>query len=83
MFHSLVMLHLDWKTRRAVRDIIEGAGRGATSAAPLAWLTMEWGSDAVEVRLTMWPGASEQLIARTDTAGRRIRWLGDRARYGP
>jgi hypothetical protein len=75
VFHSLVTLHLDWKTRRALRRIIERAGQRATPAAPLAWLRMEWGSDAVEVRLTTWPGAAARLIARTDTAGRRIRLL--------
>jgi hypothetical protein len=79
VFHSMVMLHLDWKTRRAVRKVIEGAGGRATLAAPLGWLRMERGSDAVEVRLTTWPGAADRLIARTDTATatRRIRWLGD------
>jgi hypothetical protein len=36
---------------------------------------MERGSDEADVRLTVWPGGAERLIARAGYHGPPVRWL--------
>jgi len=36
---------------------------------------MEPGGEQAEVRLTLWPGGSERLIASAGFHGRPVRWL--------
>jgi len=52
------------------------AGSRATGDAPLAWLLMEPGGEQTEVRLTLWPGGAERVIARAGFHGRPVRWVG-------
>jgi hypothetical protein len=51
-----------------VREVLEAAGARATRAAPVAWLRLEpaEAGTPTELRLTLWPGGEEQLLA---TAG--------------
>ncbi|MBA2724510.1 MAG: DUF2332 domain-containing protein, partial [Actinobacteria bacterium] len=87
VFHSIVMQYLEPVERRAVFDLIEGAGRAATEEAPLAWLRMEPPGDGVraaggtpdelaQVHLTMWPGGETRLVARAGYHGRPVHWHG-------
>ena len=50
----------------------------ADAARPLAWLRNEDGADParIEVRLTLWPGGDESLLAEGHHHGRRIAWQG-------
>jgi hypothetical protein len=76
VFHSIFWQYLSRDTRHRVRSAIERAGSAATRHAPAAWLRMEPGQDptkSAEVRLTRWPGAVEQLVARTGYHGRPVR----------
>jgi hypothetical protein len=75
LFHSLVLHSLSGETRERLMSAIEGAARRATKEAPLAWLRMEIGGDEADVRLTMWPGGEEELIARAGYHGRPVHWL--------
>ncbi|HET8672449.1 MAG TPA: DUF2332 family protein, partial [Thermoleophilaceae bacterium] len=64
----------------ALRALIEDAGARATADAPLAWLAMEPPANPdeqplAEVRLRLWPGGDERLIALTGYHGRPIHWL--------
>jgi hypothetical protein len=76
LFHSLVMMYLSDDSRERMIGSIEEAGRRATPAAPLAWLRMELGGDEADVRLTLWPGGEERLIAKASYQGQAVRWLG-------
>jgi hypothetical protein len=76
VFQSIVLQYLDDDQRAGVRAAIAAAGAAATSRAPLAWLSMEPGGDLADVRLRMWPGGEEALIARAGYHGRPVRWLG-------
>jgi hypothetical protein len=76
VFQSIVLQYLDDDQRAGVRAAIEAAGAAATARAPLAWLSMEPGGDLADVRLRMWPGGEEALIARAGYHGRPVRWLG-------
>ncbi|MEO7571347.1 MAG: DUF2332 domain-containing protein [Acidimicrobiales bacterium] len=74
--HSIVLQYLSPAGRTRVRDAIGAAGRGASGAAPLAWLRMEPGGDRAELRLTTWPGGEERLLATAGYHGSPIWWEG-------
>jgi len=76
VFHSIALQYLDRQSREAALGAIVDAGARATPAAPVAWLRMEPGGEQAEVRLTMWPGGRERLVATTGFHGRPVRWLG-------
>jgi hypothetical protein len=77
VFHSIVWHYLDEAERGRAQRALEQAGRRATANAALAWLRMERGGDQAEVRLTLWPGGDEHLLATSGFHGRDIRWLAD------
>ena len=75
VFHSVVMPYLTQESRDHIRRVIEDAGTRATVNAPLAWLSMEPGTDQAEVHLTMWPGGARRLIAQAGFHGRDVKVL--------
>lgn len=74
--HSIVFQYLAPDRRRRVRAAIDHAGRTATLQAPVAWLRMEPAGDQAELRLNLWPGGDDELLATAGYHGRPIRWLG-------
>jgi hypothetical protein len=82
VFHSVVWPYLTESERARVTGIIEEAGRAATADAPLAWLRMEPrmepGLNEPEVRLRIYPGFGEQVIATTSFHVPAVRWLAAR-----
>jgi hypothetical protein len=75
VYHSLVMQYIAKPARERLVALIEHGGERATDAAPLAWLRMEPGGDEADVRLTLWPGGEEDLIATAGYHGRPVRVL--------
>ncbi len=75
VYHSIVIQYFDAVSRDRLIATIADAGRRATAAAPLAWLRMEPGGEQAEVRLTVWPGGEERLVATTGYHGRDVRYL--------
>jgi hypothetical protein len=75
VYHSIVWHYLDEAERGRVRQALEQAGARATPEAPLAWLRLERGGEQAEVRLNLWPGGDEKLLASSGFHGRDIRWL--------
>lgn len=75
IFHSIVWQYMSEEGRRRVVEILERAGKLATSNSPLAWLRMEPGEEQAEVRLKTWPGGQDRLIATAGFHGRDVRWL--------
>jgi hypothetical protein len=76
VFQSIVLQYLDDEQRTRVRAAIEAAGAAATARAPLAWLRMEPAGDLADVRLRLWPGGEDALVAHAGYHGRPVRWLG-------
>lgn len=74
--HSIVLQYLPPDRRRRLRAAIEHAGRHATSAAPIAWLRMEPAGDRAELRLTLWPGGADEVLATAGFHGHPIWWCG-------
>ena len=75
VFHSIAIAYLERSAREQALGAIADAGARATGDAPVAWLRMEPGGEQAEVRLTVWPGGDERLVATTGFHGRGVRWL--------
>jgi hypothetical protein len=75
VFHSIVLSYFDDHDRRVFGEVLAAAGRRATAAAPLAWLSLERSADQFEVRLRSWPGGGARLVALTGGHGLPVRWL--------
>lgn len=76
VFHSFVMQYLDEAGQARFQTLLEEAGGRAAPSAPLAWLRMEWGDEGADILLTSWPGGTTRLVAKADSQGRRVEWLG-------
>jgi hypothetical protein len=76
LFHSIVWQYLPRVTQERIAAALERAGGAANAGTPLAWLRMEpsRGHDHADLRLTIWPGACEQLLADADFHGRWVSW---------
>ena len=79
LFHSIVWQYLPRVTQQRIEAVLERAGSEAPENAPLAWLRMEPGPDGAhaELRLTIWPGGRDQLLADADYHGRWVSWRAD------
>jgi hypothetical protein len=76
LFHSVVWQYLPPATQQRIVAALERVGAKAGAATPLAWLRMEPSSGGAhaELRLTLWPGGDEQLLADADFHGRWVSW---------
>ncbi|MGZ4401468.1 MAG: DUF2332 domain-containing protein [Gaiellaceae bacterium] len=75
VFHSIVMQYLTRRARERIEKTIAWHGQRARQSAPLAWLRMEPGGGTYQVRLTLWPGGSDALVATAGEHGSPVRWL--------
>jgi hypothetical protein len=76
VFHSIVMQYVDADERERVAALLAEAGERAREDAPLARLMLEPGGELADLRLTVWPGAGERLLAQAGYHGEPVRWLG-------
>lgn len=74
-FHSIAMQYVDPAERERLDALFEARGREAAPDTPLARLAMEHGGEETEVRLTLWPGGEERLLAAACYHGAPVRWL--------
>ncbi|MDQ6878433.1 MAG: DUF2332 domain-containing protein [Candidatus Dormibacteraeota bacterium] len=75
VYHSVFMQYVDPDGRRRIESAIESAASRASLVGPLAYLRMEPGAQTFEVRLTIWPGGGDELLALTRAHGTGVRWL--------
>lgn len=80
VFHSIVMQYLERTERETLEDTLGTAADRATTDTPLARLAMEPAGEVTEVRLTLWPGGENRVVARAGYHGRRC--AGWRSRPG-
>jgi len=76
VYHSVVWQYLPEAERDEVRRLLYAAGARASAHAPLAWVRSEPENilRAMRVRLTMWPGGEERLVAKAGAHGFPVRW---------
>ena len=72
--HSIVIQYLSPPERRRLKAVVTAAGSRATADAPLVWLRMEPAGERADLRLTTWPGGSEQVLATAGYHGNPIAW---------
>jgi hypothetical protein len=72
--HSIVLQYLARPSFQALRDALRAAGGRATLHAPLAWLRMEPAGSVADLRLTLWPGGGDEVLATCGYHGEAIRW---------
>ena len=75
VYHSVFMQYVDADGRKRIARALETAAGRATRDGPLAYLRMEPGAQSFEVRLTVWPGDGDKLLALTKAHGTGVRWL--------
>jgi hypothetical protein len=75
IYHSVFMQYVSARGQARIGLAIESAAARATSEGPLAYLRMEPGAQSFEVRLTVWPGGGDELLALTRAHGTGVRWL--------
>jgi hypothetical protein len=78
VFHSIVMQYVDAAERERVASLLAEAGARATESAPLARLMLEPGGELADLRLTVWPGGEERLLAQAGYHGVPVRWVASR-----
>jgi hypothetical protein len=76
LVHSIVWQYLPAATRERITATMERAAALASADAPIAWLRFEWDapSGLAELRLTIWPDGTEQLLARAHPHGNFVDW---------
>lgn len=81
VFHSIAHQYFPAATKARLAAHMARAATQATAQAPLAWLRFEL-DDSEELgppptlRLTLWPGGEERLLAKVHPHGSRVHWLG-------
>lgn len=76
LFHSVMWHYIPQPEREAIEALLARVGTAATVQAPLAWLRMEAeGEDSCALRLRLWPGGEERLLARCGFHGQYVKWL--------
>jgi hypothetical protein len=79
VMHSIAFQYFPQATRQRIVDHLVRVGGQATAEAPLAWLAFELDSAAAgppALRLTLWPGGNEWVLAHADPHVRAVEWLG-------
>ncbi len=80
VFHSIAFQYFPPETRARITAHMAKTGAAATADAPLAWLRFEMDDPATgalpTLRLTLWPGGDDRLLARAYPHGAVVNWLG-------
>ncbi len=76
LMHSITLQYLDPQARTRIVATLEAAGRRASAAAPLAWLSFEAADGRHDLHLRLWPGDLDLHLADADPHGRSIAWFG-------
>ena len=77
IYHSVFWQYMPSASQAELRQVIEHQGSLATLEAPLAWLRMEPPPEdmaVMQIRLTVWPGGEERILAVVHPHGAFVRW---------
>ncbi len=74
LFHSVTWSYLPEATKNMIEQFMRAKGSEAKTSAPLAWLRFELSAKGADLRLSLWPGVEDELIATGHPHGTSIRW---------
>ena len=80
LMHSVVWQYIAADEQAAITQTMQAAGEAARADRPLAWLRLEpptQGGGDFELRCRLWPGGTDQLLARAHPHVVRLHWLAD------
>ena len=76
VLHSVAFVYFPAETQERIEAMMAERAQRATPDAPLAWLAYEADAqDKFTLRLRLWPGGEERLLARCHPHGARIEWV--------
>lgn len=79
VFHSIASQYFPPDTQSRIAAHLAAEGARATADAPLAWLRYEFDNAVTSVpatlRLTLWPGGEDRLLAHAHPHGASVQWL--------
>ncbi|OYU71094.1 MAG: hypothetical protein CFE28_14505 [Alphaproteobacteria bacterium PA2] len=76
-YHSVFWQYMPANSQAALAKVLETHGQAATAEAPFAWLRMEPAADnmaRMELRLHLWPGGEERVLAEVHPHGAWVKW---------
>jgi len=78
VYHSIAWQYFPATTQAAISAHLDALGATATVDTPLAWLRYEFDApDApATLRLRLWPGGGDRLLAHAHPHGASVQWLG-------
>lgn len=79
LYHSVFWTYMSADQQAALTAAIDALGAQATPDAPFAWLRMEpqpTNISRMDVRLSLWPGGEERLLAESHPHAAWVRWQG-------
>jgi hypothetical protein len=77
LYHSVFWQYMPPDSQAGLLAVIGSHGEAASRQAPFAWLRMEPPPNDLanmELRLTLWPGGEERLLARVHPHGAQVNW---------
>lgn len=76
VMHTVMVEHLTAEQRRDLENVIRRVGESAGARSPFAWVRMEPPALTLsyETAITLWPGAREFVVARSDGHAQNLRW---------
>jgi hypothetical protein len=80
LYHSVFWTYMSAEQQAALAAAIAALGAQASPDAPFAWLRMEPQPENIstmDVRLTLWPGGRERLLAESHPHAAWVRWRGN------
>jgi hypothetical protein len=78
LFHSSFWHYMPAESQAALMRAIDELGARSRADAPFAWVRMEPPAvnlAVIELRLTLWPGGEDRLLARVHAHGASVEWL--------
>ena len=75
LFHSIVWNYLAPDSRKRITRHMRQLGESASACAPLAWLRLEHEEKRTRLRLSLWPGEEDELLAIAHPHGSSVEWL--------
>jgi hypothetical protein len=79
LYHSVFWQYMPPDSQAGLLAVIGSHGEAASRQAPFAWLRMEPPPNDLanmELKLTLWPGGEERLLARVHPHGAQVNWGG-------